>query len=525
MSGFDDLVQLENQSSSSNDYQVLAVMVDSYDLEHQPHSVLGRLVDDNGRPTDRLVRVFLREDPHAATREKPRTEIGDLADPRAMQHTTVGGVLFFNYVYPTNIAGTFSAWWVQSASHTPDEARVGRYWATVTFREMADNKVKCYVDYFKTHEAVKITDLSELAEVIANQLGGQSRPAFHRHSAVRLVDQRGRTVSVFASTQWVREETENWSSPCTGMESMEVFRQSNKWQAIENAFGAGEVRACEVIPGGRIYAGDRTRADIMRRPRTVQHYEDVYHDSQGHDLYVQTWLAVRKRPDGTGVFLTNIRPDGGNPMRYRLADIPSPYYEPPLERHVAPLPAGVAHAGAATGRQGIPSAGGDDPKPPTASYPGLPNQPTAAATHPPSAAGASTAAGHNTVQRSGMPRPFQIGADGPAEGPGGNSAAHQARPPRPPAPPPPPLAPVEQADGAEACTSLAPTTAPSVDVPADTGEQHECAPTPQDRAPDGEGFEPTAEDMAALEGPAGDDEFEISAEDMAAIDELAPRLP
>ena len=109
--------------------ETFAIKVEGYDTsgnQIERHKVHGVRID-TGEP----VAVTLRKVDYKRRGRNTRSEIATFAEPRKdRQHpgTTIGGTLLVQEAFKQP-DGTFAARWIQSLSHTPDEAEV--FMATV----------------------------------------------------------------------------------------------------------------------------------------------------------------------------------------------------------------------------------------------------------------------------------------------------------------------------------------------------------------------------------------------------------
>jgi len=544
MSAFDELALLESRSSNQEEYKAMALLVEGYDLSHEPHAVIGRLLGDNGKAEGDQVRVVLRPDERAAMREHARAEIKDLANEKSRAYAQHGAIVFFNYVYPGNEPGLYTAGWVEVASHFPQQAIAARYWVNLVTKNRPD-KVVCYVNYFKTGESTLIaseTPLEDLEKVIAEQLTSRNGAGIHRFSAVRLVNPAGQTVVAVANTQWERQDGAGWPQPLTGELCVEQFKQSDEWRLIQQAFAENSVAQCEVIPGARLFVGEMSKTKILGNEKRREYLGRLYRGPDDQPMYIPAWIAARMYDDESGrMFVTHVRPSSGRPPRYRLSDLPTPHFHEDLSRAIP-----MAMAPQDTVQHPEPGHGPAAPGPgeapqrpaPAGSVAGGGNEPAPAtwrATPPAStASGATSAPPQHTVAGGAQAgpahggqggRPFQAGAEAPG-GPPPSVAARRSPPPRAPAPapPPPPIAPASaprngphESPGA---SGPAPETGSCPPNAAQTGGRE--AEEAEVSTPASETYPPAGEQvpLSAYE----DEEIVLDQSDLDAINSLAPSM-
>jgi hypothetical protein len=251
------------RNASANRPETFAIRVDSYDTANKPNTVRGTRIDN-----DAEVVVFLRDVDYNSSGRFKRSEISTFAEARKdRQHpgTAPGGVLLIQEAQ-AQADGTFGARWIQSLSHTEDEAEV--FIATVHVSPVKKGKGN---KDFSLMTLMHDGDFSRLTQEMGEAL--KLTPPFvvdtvkDLRDAVEslLTDEIGVGVRV--------SNAENFDAlyvsrkkDLTVKQSVDGFMASIA--ELEEQINSGEL-TCEVIPYGNVWAGPAT-TEIMLKNKVVQ---------------------------------------------------------------------------------------------------------------------------------------------------------------------------------------------------------------------------------------------------------------
>lgn len=301
----------------------IPVRVDAYDTSNPDRPVvIGTRMDNN-----ETISVFLRPDPKAAERKKPRPEVADFAaDARKSKVSTdIGGVIRFDRAFELqNEPGVFSAAWAQALAHTADEAKVLVGMARALPPKEIAGQTRQAVEMMFPDSAERATNEQSLKSAVIRALASDTPGATGAYLVVEATNQETgevQPISFRVSSSVTRSE----DGKSIDKDSPEVAY--GKW--AETPVGKvvlGELRAAgeaniQVIPMTRINVGLDT---ITNTAGTSQSLENKFKYKDGNGFgFAEASVAIRSRENGS-VYVTEVLPLKNDRMFYSPENVPTP---------------------------------------------------------------------------------------------------------------------------------------------------------------------------------------------------------
>lgn len=304
----------------------IPVRVESYDTSNPDrHLCTGTRLD-----TGETAQFFLRPDPDADKRRKPRSEIKDFAsNPRQHKSSTdVGGVIRFDRCFEMkDQPGVYSSAWAAVQSHTAEQAQVMVGLARVLPPREFDGKVRQTTEMVFPEGAIVARSPDQLKHAVVEALSRQVPGATGAFLNFDAVDGQGvvkpqvlRIPSTASRNEATGEMTKDapevsfdkWSNSALGKVVMEQMAQSADAKV-------------SVIPMTRLPIGADTITTTVDSGQTLDK-KFKFKDGDGYG-FAEASVAVRatlQNGEACAPFVTDAAPLRNDRVFYAPEAIPTP---------------------------------------------------------------------------------------------------------------------------------------------------------------------------------------------------------